>query len=311
MQQLQDGVKVNSVGKNAAAIQTNKLTKYYGNVRGIVDLDLEVNEGEVFGFIGPNGAGKTTTIRLITDLIRATRGSASIFGMDSQAESVAIKRLIGYLPGELSLWNNLTGAETCQYLGNLRGGVDPKYIEELAARFDLDLRKKFRAYSKGNKQKVGIVQAFMHKPRLLILDEPTSGLDPLNQQEFYKLLAEHQAGGATVFLSSHIFEEVEHTCHRVAIIREGQLVRLAAISDIINEKAHRMEITFDEPVNPDEFKQLPGVTAVQVGEADNLIISVQGSVAPVIQAAARHNIVNLITHEPTLEEAFLQYYQRS
>ncbi len=308
--QTQNVTSSDSKVKNAAAIQTQKLTKYYGSVRGIVDLDLEVNEGEVFGFIGPNGAGKTTTIRLITDLIRATRGSASIFGMDSRADSVAIKRIIGYLPGELALWNNLTGAETCQYLGNLRGGVDSKYVEELAARFDLDLRKKFRAYSKGNKQKVGIVQAFMHKPRLLILDEPTSGLDPLNQQEFYKLVAEHQAGGSTVFLSSHIFEEVEHTCQRVAIIREGELVRVATISDIINEKAHRIEITFDQPVNPAEFKQLPGVTSVETDDGNKLIVTVQGGVAPVIQAAARYNIVNLITHEPTLEEAFLQYYQR-
>jgi len=310
VQQLQDNAKVSGATKTAAAIQTQKLTKYYGSARGVVDLDLEVAEGEVFGFIGPNGSGKTTTIRLITDLIRPTRGSASVFGMDSRADSVAIKRLIGYLPGELALWNNLTGAETCQYLGNLRGGVNSKYVEELAARFDLDLRKKFRAYSKGNKQKVGIIQAFMHKPRLLILDEPTSGLDPLNQQEFYKLLAEHQAGGATVFLSSHIFEEVEHTCHRVAIIREGELVRVATISDIINEKAHRMEITFDQPVNPDEFKQIPGVTSVEASDGNKLTINVQGSVAPVIQAAAHYNIVNLITHEPTLEEAFLQYYQR-
>ncbi len=309
--QTQNAISSDSAIKTPAAIQTQKLTKYYGTVRGVTDLDLEVQEGEVFGFIGPNGAGKTTTIRLIADLIRPTRGSASVFGMDSQAESVAIKRLIGYLPGELSLWNNLTGAETCQYLGNLRGGVDVKYVEELAARFDLDLRKKFRAYSKGNKQKVGIIQAFMHKPRLLILDEPTSGLDPLNQQEFYKLVAEHQAGGATVFLSSHIFEEVEHTCHRVAIIREGELVRVATISDIVNEKTHRMEITFDQPVNPDQFKQIAGVTSVQVGDDNKLVVNVQGSVAPVIQVAAQHTIVNLITHEPTLEEAFLQYYQRS
>jgi ABC-2 type transport system ATP-binding protein len=309
--QTQNVTSSDSATKSQAAIQTQKLTKYYGSVRGVVDLDLEVAEGEVFGFIGPNGSGKTTTIRLITDLIRPTRGSATVFGMDSRADSVAIKRLIGYLPGELSLWNNLTGAETCQYLGNLRGGVDPKYIEELAARFDLDLRKKFRAYSKGNKQKVGIIQAFMHKPRLLILDEPTSGLDPLNQQEFYKLLAEHRAGGATVFLSSHIFEEVEHTCQRVAIIREGQLVRVATITDIINEKAHRIEISFDQPVNPDEFKQIAGVTSVEASDDNKLIVNVQGSVAPVIQAAAQHNIVNLITHEPTLEEAFLQYYQRS
>lgn len=298
-----------SATKLPAAIRTENLTKYYGNARGIIDLNLEVQEGEVFGFLGPNGSGKTTTIRLLIDLIRPTRGSATIFGMDTQAQSVAIKRLIGYLPGELALWNNLSGVETLQYLGNLRGGVDSNYIEELAARFDLDLRKKFRSYSKGNKQKVGIIQAFMHKPRLLILDEPTSGLDPLNQQEFYKLVAEHQASGASVFLSSHIFEEVEHTCHRVGIIRAGELVRVAAISDIINEKAHRIDITFDQPVAANQFAALPGVTSAEAN-GNIVTVSVQGSVAPVIQAAARYPIVNLISHEPTLEEAFLQYYQR-
>ncbi len=292
------------------AIKIEGLSKFYGNARGVIDLDLTVAEGEVFGFLGPNGAGKTTTIRLITDLIRPTKGRASIFGLDCQRDSVAIKRLIGYLPGELALWGNLTGAETLQYLGNLRGGVDVKFVESLAQRLDLDLRKKFRSYSKGNKQKVGIIQAVMHRPRLLILDEPTSGLDPLNQQEFYAIMREAQAGGASVFLSSHIFEEVERTCQRVAIIREGRLVRVASIHEIISEKAHRLEFSFSQPVPASEFSNLPGVTSAEA-QGNNLTVMVQGSVAPVVQTAARHPLVNLVTHEPNLEEAFLQYYQRS
>src|SRR5437867_10065983 len=189
---------------SSPAIETQGLTKYYGATPGIIDLDLRVEDGEIFGFLGPNGAGKTTTIRLLMDLIRPTSGQARIFGLDVRAESVAIKALTGYLPGELALWDNLTGRQILTYLGNLRGGVDPKVIQEFAGRFQLDLDKKFREYSKGNKQKVGLAQAFMHRPRLLILDEPTASLDPLNQQEFFRLVEEAHSGGATVFLSSHV-----------------------------------------------------------------------------------------------------------
>jgi len=309
MMQVQDEVvsKHEPQTNKGLAIKIEGLSKFYGNARGVIDLDLTVAEGEVFGFLGPNGAGKTTTIRLITDLIRPSKGQASIFGLDCQRDSVEIKRLIGYLPGELALWGNLTGAETLQYLGNLRGGVDVKFVESLAQRLDLDLRKKFRSYSKGNKQKVGIIQAVMHHPRLLILDEPTSGLDPLNQQEFYAIMREAQAGGASVFLSSHIFEEVERTCQRVAIIREGRMVRVASIHEIISEKAHRLEFSFSQPVPASEFANLPGVTSAEA-HGNNLTVLVQGSVAPVVKTAARYPIVNLVTHEPNLEEAFLQYY---
>jgi ABC-2 type transport system ATP-binding protein len=293
------------------AIATDKLTKYYGTSRGVVDLDLTVDEGEIFGFLGPNGAGKTTTIRLLMDLIRPTGGHARIFGKDTQADSVAIKQQIGYLPGELALWPNLTGRQTLTYLGNLRGGVDPQRIESLAARLQLDLGKKFREYSKGNKQKVGLVQAIMHQPRLLILDEPTSGLDPLNQQEFFTILSEARKGGATVFLSSHVLSEVEHTCDRVGIIREGLLVRVGAVRDIVTEKQYRVELQFGAPVDGtvrQAFSALPGVQNLAAQDG-RLQFVVQGALDPVIKLAAQYPVLSLTSHEPTLEEAFLAYYR--
>ncbi len=296
---------------STAAIRTEGLTKYYGTGRGILDLDLEVAEGEIFGFLGPNGAGKTTTIRLLLDLIRPTRGRATVFGLDAQAASEAVRGLTGYLPGELALWPGLTGRQTLTYLGNLRGGVPAARIDELAARLDLDLTRKFREYSRGNKQKVGLVQAFMHRPRLLILDEPTSGLDPLNQQEFYRLLAEARAGGATVFLSSHILTEVEHSSDRVGIIREGRLVRVAAVGAVMAEGRRHVEVIFAGP--PDGavlagLRALPGVAGVAV-EGARLTCGVLGDLGPLIRWAAEQPVVNFSSQAPTLEDVFLDYYR--
>jgi ABC-2 type transport system ATP-binding protein len=245
------------------------------------------------------------------DLIRPTSGSAAIFGQDCQAEPVAIKAMTGYLPGELALWNNLTGRQTLTYLGNLRGGVDPKAIESLAERLGLDLDKKFREYSKGNKQKVGLVQALMHKPRLLILDEPTAGLDPLNQQEFFRMMTEAREGGATIFLSSHVLSEVEHTCDRVAIIREGLLVRVGSVNDVIAEKQYHVTQTLGVPVTADvqqAFATLPNVSNVQATD-HTLEFIVRGDIDPVLKQAATYPVVTMTSHEPTLEEAFLQYYK--
>src|SRR5437660_10233170 len=207
-------------------IQTNKLTKSYGRSRGIIDVTFDIQEGEVFGFLGPNGAGKTTTMRTLMGLLRANSGSATIGGLDCWQQSTEVKKLVGYLPGEFTFNPSLRGAQIIEYLGHLRGGVDQAYVRSLVKRLGLDPSKRFRAYSHGNKQKLGLVQAFMHQPRLLILDEPTSGLGPLNQQEFYKMVAEIHAGGRTVLLSSHILPEVEQTCNRVAIIREGRLIKI-------------------------------------------------------------------------------------
>jgi ABC-2 type transport system ATP-binding protein len=245
------------------------------------------------------------------DLIRPTAGHASIFGKDCQAEPVAVKAMTGYLPGELALWNNLTGRQTLIYLGNLRGGVAMSAIEDLAERLGLDLDKKFREYSKGNKLKVGLVQAMMHKPHLLILDEPTSGLDPLNQQEFFRMMREAREGGATIFLSSHVLSEVEHTCDRVAIIREGRLVRVGSVSDVIAEKQYHVTLTLGVPVTPDveqAFAALPNVSQVQATD-HTLEFIVLGDIDPVVKQAARYPVTTLTSHEPTLEEAFLQYYR--
>ena len=204
-----------------AVIRTERLTKSYGEHRGIIELDLEVAEGEIFGFLGPNGAGKTTTMRVLLDLIRPTSGRAEVFGIETTADPVAIHRRVGYLPGEFDLYDRLTGAQTITYFGNLRGGVDRAYVDGLIERLDLDPSRRFREYSKGNKQKVGLVVALQHKPDLLILDEPTAGLDPLVQQTFFGLVREARAEGRSIFLSSHIIDEVDRTCDRVAIIREA------------------------------------------------------------------------------------------
>src|SRR5947209_14821734 len=204
-----------------AAIDTSGLSKDYGRGRGLFDLDLEVNEGEVLGYLGPNGAGKTTTIRLLMGLIHPSVGSASIFGLDCQRQAVEVKRYVGYVPGELPQFGGLRGSEIVAYMAGLRGGVDNTVVARICERLGLDLGQRYREYSRGNKQKLAIVLAFMHRPRLLVLDEPTGGLDPLNQQEFYALVREARGRGATVFLSSHILAEVEAVCDRVGIIRAG------------------------------------------------------------------------------------------
>src|SRR5262249_45791861 len=213
----------------AAVIEVEKLSKSYGKKRGIGDVSLPVAEGGVFGFLGPNGAGKTTTIRILMALIRADSGSARIAGLDCWTQSLEIKRKVGYIPGEPSLDPNLTGGQVLEYFANLRGGVDRVYLKQLIERFELDTSRKFRQYSTGNKRKVVLIQAFMHKPDILILDEPTSGLDPLNQQEFDEMVKEARDEGRTVFLSSHVLSEVEKTCTRVAIIREGRIARVGGV----------------------------------------------------------------------------------
>lgn len=229
---------------DAAAIETAGLTKDYGLGRGIFELDLRVPAGEVFGFLGPNGAGKTTTIRLLMGLIRPTAGSARVFGLDCERDAVAVKRLVGYLPGELPQYGGWRGSEVVAYLGGLRGGVDEHEVRRIAERFSLDLGRKYREYSRGNKQKLALVIAFMHRPDLLILDEPTAGLDPLLQQEFNALVRESRVRGATVFLSSHVLSEVEQTCDRAAIVREGRLVVVSAVRDLLATGARTLEEAF-------------------------------------------------------------------
>src|SRR5919107_5918976 len=288
-------------------IETQSLTKSYGSYRGIVDVDLVVNEGEIFGFLGPNGAGKTTTIRILLDLIRPTSGSARVFGIESAADPVAIHRRLGYLPGEWNLYDRLTGAETITYFGNLRGGLDQAYVDQLIERLDLDPTRRFREYSKGNKQKVGLITALQHRPELLILDEPTSGLDPLVQQTFNELLFEARRDGRTVFLSSHIISEVERTCDRVAIIREGRIVRLDTVEGVRSLAAHEVELRFAAPIDPAPFAALEGVANL-ASEGRTLRMLVTGPIAPVVRLAARYELVDFVSRVPSLEEVFLTEY---
>jgi ABC-2 type transport system ATP-binding protein len=293
----------------ASVIETEKLTKSYGSHRGIVEVDLAVQKGEVFGFLGPNGAGKTTTIRTLLDLIRPTSGSARVFGIESSADPVAIHRRIGYLPGEFALYDRLTGGQHLEYFANLRGGVDPAYQASLVERFDLDPSRKFKEYSKGNKQKVALVIALQHRPELLMLDEPTAGLDPLVQQTFFGVLREAVADGATVFLSSHILSEVEKTADRVGIIREGLLVKVGTVDDLRDLAHHQVELRFAGEVPVAAFEALPGVSEVIV-EDHVLRLRVAGAITPVVQAAAKYELLDFVSREPSLEETFLAQYGR-
>jgi len=293
-----------------AIIEVEKLTKSYGRRRGIADVSFQVGEGEVFGFLGPNGAGKTTTIRVLMALIRADSGSAKITGLDCWDRSVDIKRSVGYVPGEPSLDGNLTGGQILGYFANLRGGVDQKYLKQLVERLDLDTGRKFRQYSTGNKRKVVLIQAFMHKPRVLILDEPTSGLDPLNQQEFDGMVAEAREEGRTVFLSSHVLSEVEKTCTRVAIIREGRIVKIGGVHDLNDIKRYEITISFAQPVPVETFARLEGVADVEkLNDGRSVRLAMQGSADAVIKAAAQYPVISLTSYEPSLEDVFLRYYE--
>jgi len=294
----------------APLIEVAGLTKGYGRARGIADVSFEVREGEVFGFLGPNGAGKTTTMRLLMALLHPDAGSARIAGLDCWRRSVDIKRVVGYLPGELALDPNLTGGQILAYFANLRGGVDRLYLDALIARLDLDPTRRFRHYSHGNKQKVGLIQAFMHRPRLLILDEPTSGLDPLNQHEFDRMLAEVRGDGRTVFLSSHILSDVESACDRVGIIREGRLVRVGSVAELKDIRRHKVDLTFAVVPPADEFRLLEGVERLDVlPDGRTLRLIVHGEIDPVVKVAARYPLTSFVSHEPRLEEVFLRFYQ--
>jgi len=292
-------------------IETKGLTKYYGKIRGVENLDLSVREGEVFGYLGPNGAGKTTTIRLLLDLIRPTRGTARLFGQEVRNHAAELKARLGNLPGELSLWDNLTGRELLTFVGSLRGGLDWTWVEELAQRFELDLSRRVRSLSHGNKQKVGLIQAFAHKPALVILDEPTLGLDPLIQQEFYSLIDQVKAEGRTVFVSSHILHEVERVCDRVGIIRQGHLVAVEQVAELKRKRLRQMEITFGSAVPASEF-DLPGVREVvqSDGTLRFLLEETPGVLDTVIKRAAQYAVVDIKYEQPTLEDIFLAYYRK-
>jgi ABC-2 type transport system ATP-binding protein len=290
------------------AIQTQGLTKDYGSGHGIFDLDLAVNEGEVCGFLGPNGAGKTTTIKLLMGMTHATRGGATIFGLDTDRDSVAVKKRVGYVPGELPQFGGWRGTEIVAYLAGLRGDVDDTEVEGFAKRLDLDLSRKYREYSHGNKQKLALLLAFAHRPALLILDEPTSGLDPLHQQEFYGLIRDARARGATIFVSSHVLSEVEQICDRVGIVREGRLVTVGPIGELLGAKAHRVEIELADASAAAAIARVPGLEQVTI---DGARVSglYRGSFDPLLAALAGQRVVSLVSREPSLEEIFLSYYR--
>jgi ABC-2 type transport system ATP-binding protein len=295
------------MGTPDCVISADRLTKFYGHDRGIEDLTFSVGAGEVFGFLGPNGAGKTTTIRTMLDFIRPTSGAVRLFGLDAHHRGPEIHARVGYLPGELSLYERLTGERYLRDFAAFRGGVDFAYAQDLAVRLGLDLAKRIKDLSHGNKQKVGLVQAFMHRPDLLIMDEPTQGLDPLVQQTFYGILDEERERGTTVFLSSHVMPEVERVCDRVGIIREGRLATVSDIGDLKARVRRRIELHFDGPAPRAAFEGLSGVRDVRT-HGDELSLAIEGSVDPVIKEAARHTVVNVETHEPSLEDLFLAYF---
>ena len=291
-----------------AAIDTSGLSKDYGRGRGLFDLNLRVEEGEVLGYLGPNGAGKTTTIRLLMGLIHPSAGSARIFGLDCQRQAVEVKRHLGYVPGELPQFGGLRGSEIVAYMAGLRGGVDDKVIAEICRRFSLDLGQRFREYSRGNKQKLAILLGFMHRPRLLILDEPTGGLDPLNQQAFYDMCRESKSRGTTIFLSSHILSEVEHISDRVGIIRAGHLVRTARLEELHDIRFHQVEVEFAGTVPLEAIRRAQGVDRVEADD-HRVRFLVRGSFEPVMRALAGSQVVNLVSHEPSLEDVFLTFYR--
>ena len=292
-----------------AVISTHGLTKHYGNVRALVDLDLEVHRGEIFGFLGPNGAGKTTTIRTLMDEIRPTAGSATIVGLDTHDDAVEIRRHVGYLPGDLSMYPNLTGRDTLTYFANLRGGVDWDHVDSLADRLEADLGVKVGDLSTGNRQKVGIIQAFMSRPEVLVMDEPSAGLDPLVQRTFQDLMKEVTSNGSTIFLSSHTLSEVQRVADRVGIIRNGHLIAVEGVQELRSKAMRRVDLYFDGPADPAVFESVDGVRDVE-SRNHHVSMSFDGRMEQLLAAAtADYTLLDITTQEADLEEIFLTYYR--
>jgi len=287
------------------AICTENLTKFYGKSRGIENVTITVHPGEIFGFLGPNGAGKTTTIRLFLDLIHPTQGRAEIFGLDTQKDSLKIRSRIGYIPGDLSLYDTMSGKGFLQFVSSLRT-KEPVMIDALCERFQVTVDRKIKEYSKGMKQKVGIVQAFMHDPELVIMDEPTLGLDPLMQREFYTFLKEEQKKGRTFFISSHILSEVERVCDRVGIIKEGNLVAVEDVETLKEKSGRLMEVTFLNDITEEDF-DVPQISIVSV-ENRTVRFKVTGTMDDVIKHLSHFEIKDLVSRGVSVEDIFMHYY---
>jgi beta-exotoxin I transport system ATP-binding protein len=292
------------------AIEFRNLAKSYGNVRALDGVDLRVEQGRIFGFLGPNGAGKTTAIRCLLDLIRPTSGQAFLLGFDSRSQSMQVRRRSGYLPGDLRLYENLSGRQTIGLFSSFRPGqVEGEYLSRLLDRLALDPSKQVASYSKGNKQKLGLVLAMMHQPEVLVLDEPTSGLDPLVQEEVEALLREQAATGRTVFFSSHVLSEVERLCDRVAFIRAGRIVGVEDVAALKGRSLHIVEVTFAGPVPADAFA-VGGVREIR--RDGNLVhLEVRNNIDGALKVIARYPVLDLRTDQPSLEQVFLAYYQES
>lgn len=291
----------------SAVIDTAALTKRYGNARGIEDVSLEVGAGEVFGFLGPNGAGKTTTVRTLLGLLRPTSGTARIFGLDIGRDSLAIRARLGNLPGDFDYEHRLTGQELLDYLGALRGVHGAARVTELAERFAAQLDRPLRELSRGNRQKIGLIQALFHEPELLIFDEPTTGLDPLMQEEFLRVVAEERARGATVFISSHDLDEVERVCDRVGVIRAGRLIAVERVAELTGKAYRHVRIEFADEVDRSEFDALPGVRDVEL-DGRTITFKAEGELDALVKAAARHRVRDLELRHASLEEIFIAYY---
>lgn len=290
-------------------IKTQKLTKTFlgGKVIGVKDLTLEINAGEIFGYIGPNGAGKSTTIKLLLDLIRPDSGNATVLDLDIHSDTNKIKEEIGYLPGEIFLQENLTGKETIKYYTGFKREVDPTYLASLIKKLELDLNKKISDYSKGNKQKLAIVLALMHKPKILILDEPTSGLDPLNQQTFYDIILETKNWGTTTFFSTHILQEAERICDRVGIIKNGKILSIENIEDFRKKNIRIINIETDRNIPLSDLK-IGGVSKIERTREGYKIIT-HGENSEIIKKISKHEFVDLKISEPSLEEIFMHFYR--
>ena len=288
-------------------LRSERLAKNYGRHLGIADVDLEVRAGEVFGYLGPNGAGKTTTIRVLMGFLRADSGKGEVFGLDIRRDSVAIHRKVGFLPGEVHLYENLSGRDYLRFFANLRGGSGWPEAEELASRLDCPLCRPLHSLSLGNKRKIGLIQAFMHKPELLILDEPTSGLDPIVRHEIFRMIEEARKRGQTVFFSSHNLPEVERACDRVAIIRQGRIVATERIEDLKARSVRNLEIHFNEDIDPQAFVSIAGLEILALGKR-SLQGRMRGEMDALLKAAARFKVSDFRSQEPDLEEIFLAYY---
>jgi ABC-2 type transport system ATP-binding protein len=292
------------------AIQIRGLTKSYGKVRALRGIDLQVQRGEIFGFLGPNGAGKTTTIRCLLDMIRPDGGNALLLGLNPQAEPVAVQARTGYLPGEMQYYDNLTVERQLRFFSDMRQGrVEWRYVCELAERLSLDMKPQIKNLSKGNKQKIGVVQALMHRPELLLLDEPTSGLDPLMQQEVLALLRQANDEGATIFFSSHIMSEVESVAGRVAIIRAGEIVEVAETSSLTRRTLNRLTVRFKRAVEIGEIGSQPGVQILSQDSGNTVTLQVAGDMELVVRALGSLPVLDLETERPSLEEIFMTYYR--